>query len=59
MATSNAKSREGDERESSVPAQVLYDRSRTSGIELFKHLRLDGRRVVLRIVGALCQRQGV
>jgi len=38
MATSNAKSREGDERESSVPAQVLYDRSRTSGIELFKHL---------------------
>src|SRR5438876_12406472 len=38
MATSNAKSWEGDERESFVPAQVLYDRSRTSGIELFKHM---------------------
>jgi hypothetical protein len=38
MTTSNAKSREEDERQSSVPAQSLYDRSRTSGIELFKHL---------------------
>ena len=36
MATSSAKSRE--EGESPIPAQVLYDRSRTSGIELFKHL---------------------
>jgi hypothetical protein len=53
MATSNARSREEDERESSVPAQVLYDRSRTSGIELFKHLS------TLATAAALCQRQGV
>src|SRR5438552_15044702 len=38
MATSNAKNREEDEGQSPIPAQVLYDRSRTSGIELFKHL---------------------
>jgi hypothetical protein len=38
MATSNAKSREEDEGQGSIPAQVLYDRSRTAGIELFKHL---------------------
>jgi hypothetical protein len=38
MATGDAKSREEGERQSSVPAQILYDRSGTSGIELFKHL---------------------
>jgi preprotein translocase subunit SecG len=38
MATSNARSREEREGESSVSAQVLYNRSHTSGIELFKHL---------------------
>jgi hypothetical protein len=38
MATANAKSPEEDKIQGSVPAQILYDRSRTSGIELVKHL---------------------
>jgi hypothetical protein len=38
MATSNARSREEDKIQDSVPAQILYDRAHASGIELFKHL---------------------
>ena len=38
MATPNASERQEDERQGAVPVQVLYDRSRTSGIELLKHL---------------------